>query len=107
MQSVSLADAAASGQNEARRPQQEGDPMKQLTPLALSAALLLAASAGGRAEDKEGKPEVGKPAPEIDLPATSIDKALPKAKDKKRLSLKDLRGKNVVLFFYPKAMTGG
>jgi hypothetical protein len=80
--------------------------MTKLTPLALVTALLLAVAAA-RAEDKESKPEVGKPAPEIDLPATSIDKALPKSKDKKTLSLKDLRGKNVVLFFYPKAMTGG
>ena len=39
--------------------------------------------------------------------ATSITKALPDAKDKKTLSLKDLKGKNVVLFFYPKAMTKG
>jgi peroxiredoxin Q/BCP len=81
--------------------------MRKLTPLALSAALLLAASAGTRAEDKQSKPEVGKAAPAIDLPATSIDKALPKSKDKKTLSLADLKGKNVVLFFYPKAMTGG
>jgi hypothetical protein len=61
-----------------------------------------------RAEEKESsKAEVGKPAPAIDLPATNIASVLPKEKDKKTLSLKDVKGKNVVLFFYPKALTGG
>lgn len=55
-----------------------------------------------------GRPvEVGKPAPAIKLEATQIEKALPDKKDSKILSLEDLRGKNVVLFFYPKAMTKG
>jgi peroxiredoxin len=49
----------------------------------------------------------GKPAPAIDLPATQIDKVLPDKKDAKTLSLVDLKGKNVVLFFFPKALTGG
>jgi peroxiredoxin Q/BCP len=52
-------------------------------------------------------PEVGKPAPPISLPATSIGLALPSKKDAKELSLEDLKGKNVVLFFYPKALTKG
>ena len=83
--------------------------MKTLTRLALGAALLVAAVSASAAEDKdkEGKVEVDKPAPAIDLPATSIDKVVPDAKDRKTLSLKDLKGKNVVLFFFPKAMTGG
>jgi peroxiredoxin Q/BCP len=51
---------------------------------------------------------VGKPAPAVDLPATHVEKALPDKKDAKTLNLKDLQGKkNVVLFFYPKAMTPG
>jgi peroxiredoxin Q/BCP len=75
---------------------------------ALAAALLALVALGARAEDKEAsKPEVGKPAPDIKLPATQIDKVLPDAKDKKELSLKDLKGKNIVLFFYPKSMTPG
>jgi len=61
---------------------------------------------GLAADDKAGKPEVGKPAPSFDLPAVNINKALPDSK-KKTLSLADLKGKNVVLFFYPKAMTPG
>lgn len=51
-------------------------------------------------------PEVGKPAPDFNVPATSVKTVLPDAKGDK-LSLADLRGKNVVLFFYPKALTKG
>ena len=81
--------------------------MKKLARFAVVAALLAVPALAAKAEDKDGKVEVGKAAPAIDLPATSIDKVLPDAKDKKNLSLKDLKGKNVVLFFFPKAMTGG
>ena len=57
--------------------------------------------------DDKPKVQEGKPAPEVELPATSIDSVLPEQKDKKTLSLKDLKGKTVVLYFYPKALTGG
>jgi len=78
-------------------------------PLALVLALAALVALGvARAEDKEtAKAEVGKPAPAIELPATSIDKVLPDKKDARTLSLKDLQGKNVVLFFYPKSLTKG
>jgi hypothetical protein len=66
------------------------------------AGLLLAWAAAGRAED--AKVEEGKPAPDFELPATQIDKVLPDKKDAKTLSLKDLRGKNVVTFL---TITGG
>jgi len=79
--------------------------MKRFTTFALAAALLVAAASVSKGQD--GKAEEGKPAPAIKLPATSIDKVLPDAKDKKTLSLEDLKGKNVVLFFYPKALTKG
>lgn len=59
------------------------------------------------AEEASGLPEVGKAAPAIDLPATSIGTILPAKKDARTLSLKDLKGKNVVLFFYPRALTKG
>ncbi|MGL4554240.1 MAG: hypothetical protein ACRC33_24000 [Gemmataceae bacterium] len=52
-------------------------------------------------------PTVGEPAPSIDLPAANVAAVLPDKKDKKRLALADLKGKNVVLWFYPKALTGG
>jgi len=70
-------------------------------------ALTLFASGPALAEKAESKPEVGKPAPNVTLEATQIGKVLPDKKDAKTLSLKDLKGKNVVLFFYPKAMTRG
>ena len=76
--------------------------------LLLAGAFALALSAS--ADDKKETPKVeeGKPAPAIDLPATQIDKVLPDKKDAKTLSLKDFEGKkNVVLFFFPKAMTKG
>jgi hypothetical protein len=76
------------------------------TPAAIALVLLVCLTV--RAEKEEGGlPEVGKPAPAFDLPATQIDKVLPDSKDAKTLSLKKLEGKNVVLFFFPKAMTKG
>ena len=54
------------------------------------------------------KVQEGKPAPEIELPATSIGTIFPDKKDAKTLKISDLKGKkNVVLWFYPKALTGG
>lgn len=78
---------------------------KHFLAVALCAALL--AVSGRAAAAEAGKVEVGKPAPNFDLPATQIGKVLPDKKDARTLSLKDLRGKNVVLYFYPKAMTPG
>ena len=53
-------------------------------------------------------PEVGKPAPAFDLPAANITSVFPDKKDATKLSLADFKGKkNVVLFFFPKAGTGG
>jgi len=50
----------------------------------------------------------GKPAPNVELPATQIDTVLPDNKDAKTLKLSDFKGtKNVVLYFFPKALTGG
>lgn len=74
----------------------------------LGLAALLGLAFPGFAAEKTPKVEVGKSAPAFDLPATQIDKALPDKKDAKTISLKDFQGKkNIVLFFYPKAMTGG
>ncbi len=71
--------------------------------LALGAALFLfGAVPSAPAQVKEGQP-----APEVELPATQIEKVLPDKKGAKTLNLKDLRGKNVVLYFFPKAMTKG
>jgi peroxiredoxin Q/BCP len=74
-----------------------------------AAALALLVVTAVRADDKKETPKIeeGKPAPDITLEATQIEKILPDKKGEKKLSLKDLRGKNVVLYFFPKAMTKG
>jgi peroxiredoxin Q/BCP len=74
----------------------------------LPALALLAFAAFTHAEDKKTedkkaddvKVAVGQPAPNFELEAATKDGT-------KKISLKDLKGKNVVLFFYPKALTGG
>jgi thioredoxin-dependent peroxiredoxin len=67
--------------------------------LAVSVALTGAACA---ADDK--KPGVGDKFPDIAVPATQAELV---KKDAKELSIKDLKGKYVVIAFYPKALTGG
>jgi peroxiredoxin Q/BCP len=52
-------------------------------------------------------PKEGDKAPGFDVPATSVSTVLKDKKDAKNLSLADLKGKTVVLFFYPKALTKG
>ena len=52
-------------------------------------------------------PEVGKPAPAFDLTAANATSVFPDKKGATKLSLADFKGKNVVLFFFPKAMTKG
>jgi hypothetical protein len=80
-----------------------------LAVLACSLACLAWAAGPAPAPDKgdDKKPAEGQPAPDIDLPATQIGKVLPDKKDAKTLHLKDLQGKNVVLYFFPKAGTPG
>jgi peroxiredoxin Q/BCP len=74
-----------------------------ISSLAAVAGLFSAAALAADATPKEGSP-----APDISLPATQIDKVLPGDKGSPTLKLSDLKGKkNVVLFFYPKAMTSG
>lgn len=68
---------------------------------------LLCVGVTGAADDTS-KVEVGKAAPAFNLPATQIGKVLPDKKDAKTIRLKDFENKkNVVLFFFPKAMTRG
>jgi len=86
-----------------------GRPALSLALVGLAVGLAWAvgaSSAAGKADD--AKVEEGKPAPNVELPATQIDKVLPDKKDAKTLNLKDLQGKkNVVLYFFPKALTRG
>jgi peroxiredoxin Q/BCP len=58
----------------------------------------------------DAPPKEGDKAPDIKLPAVGLAKYLPGKKNGDMVSLKDFQGangKNVVLFFYPKAMTRG
>jgi hypothetical protein len=74
--------------------------------VALFAAIIWMAGSATAGEEPKRIKE-GDPAPDIDLPATQIEKVLPDKKDAKTLRLKDLKGKNVVLYFFPKASTLG
>ena len=56
------------------------------------------------ADDPKAKPGVGDKFPDIAVPATQAELV---KKDAKELSIKDLKGKYVVIAFYPKALTGG
>jgi len=74
----------------------------------VAAAWLLGVSAWltgpARAADDSKPPKVGDPFPDITLKAVQADLV---KKDAKELSIKDLKGKMVVIAFYPKALTGG
>ena len=65
----------------------------------LAASVLLAGTAA--AADKPG---VGDKFPDVAVPATQAELV---KKDAKELSISDLKGKYVVIAFYPKALTGG
>jgi len=67
------------------------------------------APAGGKKKaEPTTKVKEGQSAPDVELPATQVGTVLPEKKDARTLRLQDLKGKKaVVLFFYPKALTGG
>lgn len=69
-------------------------------------ALVASAFAVGplMADDSKLKVKVGDAFPDEALQATQIEKV---KKDAKTVSIKDLKGKIVVVFFYPKALTPG
>lgn len=56
------------------------------------------------ADDTTLNVKVGDKFPDVQLAAAQIDKV---KKDAKTVSVTDLKGKTVVVFFYPKALTGG
>ena len=71
--------------------------------LALAACALLGASGPAAAQ----APKEGDMVPDVRLKATQVKKVLPDAKDD-TLSPADFKGKKkVVLFYFPKAFTGG
>lgn len=71
---------------------------------ALAAALALGLAATVSADDTKLKVKVGDKFPDVPLRAAQADKV---KKDAKELSIADLKGKVVVVFFYPKASTPG
>src|SRR5262245_15264157 len=77
-------------------------PMR-LAPPPAAALLSLFTLAAAAAADP---PAQGDPAPDVPLKATQVPKGVPDSKSG-ALSLKDLKGKTVVLFYFPKALTKG
>lgn len=71
---------------------------------AVSVAVALGSSIA-LADDTKLKVKEGDKFPSIALEAAQIDKL--NLKDKKTVSIADLKGKTVVIFFYPKALTKG
>lgn len=69
-----------------------------------SVCILFAAAAFASADDSKIKVKVGDAFPDVAVKATMIDQI---KKDAKEVSIKDLKGKVVVVFFYPRAMTPG
>lgn len=72
--------------------------------VAIAAAVTLAGAAT-LADDTSLNVKVGDKFPVVPLEAAQIDKL--KLKDAKTVSIADLKGKTVVIFFYPKALTKG
>lgn len=77
--------------------------IRGLFAVALAAGVVLSAAA----DDSKLKVKEGDKFPDVPLSAAQIEKAVPDKKDAKTVSIGDLKGKTVVLFFYPKANTGG
>jgi peroxiredoxin Q/BCP len=71
---------------------------------ALAAVVAAGFAAAATAADDKLKVKVGDKFPDVALPATQIEKV---KKDAKEVSVADLKGKVVVVFFYPKANTKG
>lgn len=74
--------------------------MRRLFSLVVLAALVAPLTA----DDTKLKVKVGDAFPDVPLAATQIEQI---AKDAKTVSIKDLKGKIAVVFFYPRAMTPG
>lgn len=81
--------------------------MRRATRAVVGAGLLAVSAlltAPACAANTQKKPGVGDEFPDVAVPATQIDLV---KKGGKELSIKDLKGKFVVVAFYPKALTGG
>src|SRR5690242_10038331 len=74
--------------------------------LASVAALLGLCVSASLADDSMLKVKVGDKFPDVALPAAQVEK-LPGKKPGDKVSVADLKGHTVVVFFYPKALTKG
>jgi peroxiredoxin Q/BCP len=72
----------------------------RIATVALAFGIATAASA----DDTKLKVKEGDKFPSVELTAVQAEKVKP---DAKTLKIDDLKGKTVVVFFYPKALTGG
>lgn len=79
--------------------------MRSLAVRAAAVAVAVALAATAAAQDTTLKVKEGDKFPVVALEAAQIDKL--GLKDKKTVSIADLKGKAVVIFFYPKALTKG
>lgn len=76
------------------------------TLAALVAAGLLAVTATAAEDNGTLKVKAGDKFPDVPLKAAQVEKA-PGKKAGDTISIADLKGKTVVVFFYPRALTGG
>ena len=75
--------------------------------LAVAFAVATTSNAYAQKEEKKGekKLKVGDKFPDVAVAVTDVKKVL--GKEKKNVKISDLKGKTVVVWFFPKAMTGG
>lgn len=78
--------------------------MTRLVAFALAAGMCLSVASAQNASTLKVK--VGDPFPNVPLVAAQVEK-LPGKKAGDTVGIADLKGKNVVVFFYPKALTKG
>ena len=79
-----------------------------MTRLFAAAALAtLVAGPAAAQDDSKLKVKEGDKFPDVAVKVVQLDKALPDKKDATEIKISDLKGKTVVVFFYPKAMTKG
>ena len=77
--------------------------VRRLLAAAFAVGLFAAAAP---ADDTMLKVKVGDPFPDVALPAAQVDK-IPGKKAGDTVKISDLKGKTVIVFFYPKALTPG
>ncbi len=78
--------------------------MLRFAALAVATVGLALTAPAAPAADDTLNVKVGDRFPDVPLAAAQIEKV---KKDAKTLSIADLKGKTVIVFFYPKALTGG